>query len=816
MKTHKVDLGVALLRHWVRPTILDADAVRPAGEHVCYVLQRTSSLDRAALTIATTAADLPHPRDTAPDDGLQDSQRWFPLAHNAGLFRQRASMRGLPPQLRACVHAARAGNTALTLVPVSVFWGRAPDREGSIWRLLVSERWTATSGLRRLLGVLFDRTHLFVRFGEPIRLAEAIADAGDASLAERRVARLLRTGFRRHREALIGPDLSHRRTLVNKVLASRSVRRAAAELAVAEGIPASRALRRARKHANEIASDLSFGAIRVWDVLLTWLWTRLYDGIDVRGIERVKAIAGDHTLVYVPSHRSHIDYLLLSYVLFYNGLMLPHVAAGRNLNIPIVGALLRRAGAFFMRRSFRGDPLYVAVFEEYLDRVFATGSSVEYFMEGGRSRTGRLLPARPGMLGMTVRSYLRDTARPFAFVPVYFGYEKVIEARSYMGELRGQGKRQESLSGVLRSVRLLRQSFGTVHVGFGEPLMLGDVLDATVPDWRAQRGDALRGTAAWFQPLVAQLGEELEVRINSAASVTPVALVATALLATERQALDEDTLFAQLDCLTRLARGAARNGLMGVTDMDAGEIVAYCEHLGLLERSSHPLGDIVGLDAVNTVLLTWYRNNVIHVFAIPSLLAALIAPGQSLTRTAVMTAAATVLPYLRRELYLASSDAAAAGEAESALARLVEAGLVQVDGDRLRAPARGTRTHAQLHRLARVIMPTLERYYIGAALLDSHPSGFWTQPTLVEACVQTASRMARLYGIDAPEFFDATLFRRFLAGLLERGVVAVDGNGRVHTGPALRPVMLEARRVLDPAFCDGVGAINSLPRVENL
>ena len=808
MTARPLDALIALLRRWVRPTILDADGVRGLPGPVCYVLPRPSALDLAALEIAVSAEALPPAR--APSRSDTGPPRQFALAHNEGLFRQRSTMSPRAPELVACLEAAQAGED-VRLVPVSVFWGRAPDREGSLLRLLVSERWTATSGLRRLLGVLFDRTHLFVRFGEPLPLADVLDNAREEALAPRRATRLLRTRFRHAREALIGPDLSHRRTLVSRVVASRSVRRAAAELAEAEDMPAGKALRRARRYAQEIASDLSFAAIRFFDVLLTWLWTRLYDGIDVRGLEDVKAIAGDHTLVYVPSHRSHMDYLLLSYVLFYNGLMLPHVAAGRNLNIPVVGPLLRRAGAFFMRRSFRGDALYSAVFEEYLDRVFATGSSVEYFIEGGRSRTGRLLPPRGGMLGMTVRSRLRSTGRPFAFVPVYFGYEKVVEARSYMGELRGAAKRQESLGGVLRSVRFLRQSFGTVHVGFGEPLILDDALDAAAPDWREQRGEALRGESPWFAELVSSLGRELQVRTNAAAAVTPVGLLATALLATERQALDEDTLHGQLECLAELARDAAHTGRFGVTDLDSPAIVAYGEKLGLLERSAHPLGDILGLGPVTAVLLTWYRNNVLHVFAAPALLAAILTGGRSHSRRGLLRAASTVLPYLRRELFMTGEDGREAEDLEVALDALRTRGLIVEDDDRVAAAPRGTAPYARLHRLALVIVPTLERWYLTLALVDGRPPRTWTVDSLEAACVLTAQRMARLYGIDAPEFFDATLFRQFIAALVERGVLTPGDDGLLEADRELRAVVIGARRVLDPAWCDGVRATERLP-----
>ena len=160
--------------------------------------------------------------------------------------------------------------------------------------------------------------------------------------------------------------------------------------------PRERAWRDARAMAEEIVSDISYPTVRFFDWLLSWLWNRLYDGVTVRHLDRARELAGDHTLVYVPCHRSHIDYLLLSYVLFYGGVMLPHIAAGNNLNLPVAGPLLRRGGAFFMRRKFAGDALYTAVFESYVDHLFTHGFAMEYFVEGGRSRSGRMLSARWG------------------------------------------------------------------------------------------------------------------------------------------------------------------------------------------------------------------------------------------------------------------------------------------------------------------------------------------------------------------------------------------------------------------------------------
>ena len=127
-----------------------------------------------------------------------------------------------------------------------------------------------------------------------------------------------------------------------------------------------------------------------------------------------------------------------------------------NLNLPLVGRLLRKGGAFFIRRSFRGNTLYTVVLMKYLATIMARGHPLEYFIEGGRSRTGRLLQPKTGMLAMSVRSYLREPVRPVVFVPVYFGYERMAEGRTYVGELSGQPKEKESILGLLKSWRVLQ------------------------------------------------------------------------------------------------------------------------------------------------------------------------------------------------------------------------------------------------------------------------------------------------------------------------------------------------------------------------
>ena len=386
--------------------------------------------------------------------------------------------------------------------PVAIFWGRAPLKEDSLWRLLFTEDWVLVGRFRKFLNVVFNGRNTVLYFGEPI--AAARGDGRLGSAAERTAACCARCA-RSCALSVPRPSVRTSRiagpwwcTFLKTQAVRHAVRRemqARAEQAPAEhrrarprGARARQrraALLMARKYALEIAANYSQPFITFMALLLGRLWNRLYDGVEFEHVEKLREIGDGAEIIYVPCHRSHMDYLLLSYVIYRKGFAVPHIAAGVNLNLPVIGRFMRKGGAFFMRRSFKGDALYAAVFTKYLGFMMARGHPLEYFIEGGRSRTGRLLPPRTGMLSMTVRSYLRDPKRPVVFMPVYFGYERIVEGRTYIGELSGRPKEKESVLGLLKSLSVLRSKFGKVHVNLGEPISLDELLEKHNPHWRA-------------------------------------------------------------------------------------------------------------------------------------------------------------------------------------------------------------------------------------------------------------------------------------------------------------------------------------------
>ncbi|HEY2037027.1 MAG TPA: glycerol-3-phosphate 1-O-acyltransferase PlsB, partial [Steroidobacteraceae bacterium] len=567
-----------VLAIWVRYRVLPEDItvrMQSRAAAICYVLERCSITDLAILQRACVRLKLPRPRKRLVGDAA-DLRSYFYLSRPRGFWDERLDRRP-PPQLEQMVAALDADpNLDIELVPAAVYWGRAPQREASWIRLLLVENWALTSRARKFLQVLLNGRNTLVELEEPISLRSLLGDETGLAVRGRRVARSLRGLYAQHRAARIGPDLSHRRTIVTRVLRKRAVRAAVAQEMREKSLSRRMALLQAARFAEEIAANYSHAFVRFLERLLAWLWNRLYDGVAVGHLETLERVAQGNEVVYVPCHRSHMDYLLLSYVIYVNGYPVPHIAAGINLNLPIVGRLLRMGGAFFIRRKFRGNGLYTVVFMKYLAAIMERGHSIEYFIEGGRSRTGRLLQPKTGMLSMTVRSFLRDPARPVVFLPVYFGYERIVEGATYVGELSGKPKEKESVRGLLRGLRKLRERFGRVHVNLGEPIALEDVLDRHDGEWRNRAFDE-EARAPWIATAVDDLAGRIMRNINAAAAVTPINLLAIILLALPRQALPEADLERQIDLYRGLLRGCPYSDRITLTDLSGAGIIAYGE-----------------------------------------------------------------------------------------------------------------------------------------------------------------------------------------------------------------------------------------------
>jgi glycerol-3-phosphate O-acyltransferase len=786
-------LFLSWLRFTLRPQ--DAAAQLATGEPVCYVLERASALDETILQRACARAGLPRPgKRLAPNSSLLREKSLIALTRSVGFWRGRIDRRPATALRELLAETRRDPMFDVRLVPVVVYWGRAPQRENLSWfRLLLSEKWALVGRLQRLLSVLFNSRNIVVEFGQPVSLRTLVDTSPAEGQAARRVARQLGLQFAASRTAYIGPDLSHRRTLMTEVLRARSVRALVAQESIDKKIPRRQAMNNARAMFEEIAADYSHVFVRLSERVLKWLWTKIYDGVNVAHADTIATVAAGREIIYVPCHRSTMDDLLMPYAIYSNGFAVPHIAAGLNLNLPVLGRVLRKGGAFFMRRSFRGSGLYTAVFMKYLAAMMARGHPIQYFIEGGRSRTGRSLQPKTGMLSMTLRSYIRQPVRPVVFIPVYIGYERIMEVDSYMGELSGKPKEKESLLGFLGSLRRLRENFGHVHVNIGEPIELTPLLDQHQPQWRERIGQDGKGAAV--SVAVDVLAERIMRNIQAAAAVTPVNLLGLVMLATPRQVMLEADLLRQLDVYLRLLRLAPYSSRVTVTDLDAAGVIRAGEVAGLLQR---PSPGTIGLQPRHAASLAYYRNNILHVVAMPSLLACCFLSNSQLRTADMQRLARRIYPYISAELFLRWDESEVESVVAGQLDAMRAAGLltaVTATDEWCAAPATSAAA-MQLSLLAQPTLQTIERYYLAIALLLRAGSEQLTQAALERQCQEAAQRMVTLYDFYSPEFFDRSLFENFMGLLRRRGVIRGNSEGKLMFDQVLDEIANDAQLVL--------------------
>lgn len=625
----------------------------------------------------------------------------------------------------------------------SVFWGRAPKKSQSLWQVFFSDSWAVPGMLRHILMVLFNIRRVSCYFDEPLAKSNnACADI----LALRA----------KHKALLIGPDLSHRRVLRRAVLQSDAVQSAITDLASNEK-QRKNLNKKAQKYLNEIASDVSYSVMRFFDIFLSWLWQKLYQGIDIQGMEQVIDVAKDHQIVYVPCHRSHIDYLLLSYVIYHQGLNPPHIAAGINLNLPIVGRLLRRGGGFFIRRQFRDNPLYKAVLESYLASMSQQGFAIEYFIEGGRSRTGFLLPPKAGMLAMTLRAS-HNTQKPLAFIPVYIGYERLMESHSYISELYGQNKQKETLSSLLSARRFLKENYGKVFVSMGQAICV-------------ERQTAEQPEQSVFFEQVDNLSQAIQTEINQSAFLSPLNFIATALLGSEHHAMLESQLSSQLDLLKALSCAHTQPRPAPFKDFSNSEAFKQGQKLGLLQRREHSLENIFFLDQNAQVSATFLRNNCLHCFILPSLIANILLNCPKASMRRIRQVCLRLYPFIKAEFFLPWTQTELANAVTQCVEVLIQKNIITHKDKLYHAPEVAADAHQNLLALAGIGKASFERFYITGQIVINAKNSSLSCEQLEQRCIQTAEHLSMLHQSHAPDFFDKNLFRTFINSLLKQGIL---------------------------------------------
>ncbi|MCW8857935.1 MAG: glycerol-3-phosphate 1-O-acyltransferase PlsB [Kangiella sp.] len=741
-------------------------------DHIIYILRTQSVTAIELLRRQASQLQLPTARVTDKKLAVPESGSCLFLNNRPSVFRRSRVNSAHKVSIAKLVQAQKANpDKTFKLVPVSIYWGRSPGKEKSFLRYFMSN--VEQSGrLAKFFIMLFLGRQCLVQYGEPIVLNSSRVNLDNPpEKTAHKLSRILRVHFNRQWVATVGPRTQNRRDLIDGIVASDLVHQAVEREIKKTGKTRAQIEKQAGKYVKEIAANFSPRMIRFLSTTLTRLWNKIYAGIEVNNLKQVRQLAKDYELVYVPCHRSHADYLLLSYQLYHEGLVPPHIAAGINLNFWPVGSVLRRGGAFFLRRSFRGNKLYTAVFNEYLYRLFNKGIPVEYFQEGGRSRTGRLLTPKTGMLAMTVQSMLRGIRRPIMFVPVYIGYERMFEGKSYVGELRGHAKKQESVGQLLGVRKALKRFYGKVYLNFGQPLALEDYLAKQNIDWSDLQGQA-QARPEWLSTFVTDLGDEINRRINAAVSLNSVCLVSLSLLATPRLAMDKQELIAHLDLLMTFARQAPYSEHINIPEENGLQLLDTAQKLGMVQEINDPAGDVISIEGDEAVLSTYYSNNILHVFALTSLIASIFQRHDDVTHQHILNAVKSVYPFLHQELYVRWDINELEERTNQLIQTMLDHKLLFKRGDEYIPADSEAPEWSRLMLLAQAAQPALQRYAMSLTILFSlQPEQVIHRAELEQESQKLAQRIAALYGINAPEFFDKNLFKSQVKVLKEQGWV---------------------------------------------
>lgn len=795
---------------WVKSKTIPANPVTELGidpkKPVVYVVKTNSLSDLLVVEEHCLQAGLPLP--SAPITGVTGLSRglaassYVYLVEMSLLYTDRSDRsRPVSPLAQlATALEAQPEDVDVQLVPVSVFWGRNPGKEEkSVFRLLFFDDEHAGM-FQKIFIVLAQGRHVFANFGKPISLREQIKDNLGAETTARKVSRVLRVHFRSQRISMMGPTISGRSRLIASLLRTKPVRDSIEEEARKNNISLHRAEMRAKRYAEEIAADTRYPVIRAFEIILGYIWNRIFSGILVEHPERLRKFDQTHEIVYVPAHRSHMDYLLIVYTLYQQGLVPPHIMAGINLYFWPAGGILRRGGAFFVRRSFAGNRLYSRVYNEYVHALITRGYSLKFFPEGTRSRTGKLMPPKTGMLAMVVHSFLRHRGeRPVVFVPIFVAYDRVMEIRTYLRELGGSKKKSESVGQLIQAAKGLRKSFGKAYIGVGQPIELGAYLDSKRQDWRTEPVTN-ENKPGWMAPIVHDLAEEVMTRINSSAIVYPSSLVATILLSVSHRAMAEDDLKFQMRKFLEILERCPYSGDIAFSEKDPVKLLATAEQIAGVQRFKHPGGDVLYLGEREAAVVTYYRNNTLHVFVLPSLVASFFQHNDEVPEDELLIGCSLLYPLLQDELFLRWKPEEIGGEVQKLIVAMIEAGvLMKTESGKLHRPAVTSPEFITLKVLGRTIGQTIERYSVAITLLSNYVnSGWFSRVEFEKDCMLMAQRISILNGISDPEFFNKDSFSAFIGRLQSLNYIQSNESGEIQLQPAFlnvaqnSPILLSA------------------------
>jgi glycerol-3-phosphate O-acyltransferase len=693
------------------------------------------------------------------------------------------------------------------LVPLVLLWSRRAQRlEGSIWDVFFGTP-DSPSAFANAVAFFRNFRHCFLSVGRAVDLQERVASRPGASNLS--VARGVRGSVLQHlsRElrAAVGPPIKEPGRVKARVLRDRTLRARLEELAAQDGKPIASLQAEAARCLDELGANYDPRVVAAARPFLKGLFSWLYESLEVDedGLGRVKRAAATAPVIICPSHKSYVDFLVISWLLYEHGMMAPHIAAGINLSFWPAGPFFRRGGAFFIRRQVKGDLVYAAVLRAYVKQLLRDKFPQEFYIEGGRSRTGKLLFPKMGLVSMEVDAWVDGAAEDVLFVPVSIDYEKLIEASAYLRELSGGEKRKEDLGGLLSAFSVLFRRYERLYVQFEEPVSLRAVAQARLGTRAADLGTDPEARRL----LVQAVATRIAFGIGRAVTITPVGLVSAALLSHVRRGLPGAEVTRRVELLRFIAaEGGARfgRGLAGASSDPRlpGPVRDAVQRLvasGQVTEASAAGETIYRVVEEKRPVLDYHRNAVILRFVAPAIASSALLGGGAATLAEVQERARWLSRLLKLE-FMYEPGATFSEIFDQNVAFLQRLGAVEVEGDRIRpGPA-----PEPIEFLAEFLRPYLEAYRLAAetadALLGNAPRYAIDAKALVKQCLERGRADVLTGRMAAREALNKATLENSVDWLLSTGRI-VDRNGRLERSlvpDALREIIDGITRHLSP------------------
>ncbi len=698
------------------------------------------------------------------------------------------------------------------LLPLRVAW-HPPARDGHravLWSDLLTFSDPRDPGRLQQEWVLRrhpDRCSIVA--GEPATLSELRqrwreAGGADATLTtglSEFVARQAALALERAERRLRGNRYKVPRLVHEDILARPAFRGGVARLAREQGRAEEKVRRDAERYLREIAATHSTFVIDLVAHLIRLLYRQGYEEslrYDRERLERIYALAQRHPVVFLPSHKSNLDHLVLQYALHENGHPPNHTAGGINMNFFPIGPLVRRSGVFFIRRTFKDNPTYKFVLRQYVDYLIGKRFPLEWYVEGGRSRSGKLLPPRLGLLAYVVDAFRRGHSEDVLLIPVSIAYDQIQDVSDYVAEQRGAAKQRESFGWFLRMVRALRRRYGHIHLNFGEPLSLAEALGSQVVD-----------TEADDQSLALQkVAFEVSLRINRVTPITPTSLITLALLGTPNQALTVKEL---VGALVNLVAYVRRRGLPTTEALALDDTTGVQRTLDALVENGVVTCFAEGPEAVYAIgpdqhlTAAYYRNTVIHFFVNGAIVELALLSAAEAARAGdealpvFWDEAFRLRDVLKFEFFFADK--------ETFRRELAEEIAFHVPDWEARLTGNGADVHGVLRSIRpfsahRILRPFLEGYAVVAEALVGEAAGGVEEKAFLQRCLARAKQYRLQRRIHSDEAASKVLFESALKLASNRGLLDAQ---RAEVGERRRAFARELRDILRRV--DAIGAL---------